>query len=356
LWHWPLLVFARINEGHTPSIATRSAIVLLSIALAWLTYRIIEVPIRFGNIGDNVIPKLCGAMGCVFAFAVFAYGYDGLSFRLGDRMAFESYFDDFVSSKDHSEEVRQILQNQCNFFDYKSAWPTGVPVRSINSDCYMKHSDRSVMIWGDSHAAHLYYGIREILPRDISTLLIFGSGCKLQPANPANIKIDYCEKTNDFALSVARQQVPDIVLLASNAVMDIAYLRQIVTVLKTDGVRHVMVLGSVPHWQPSLYKVIMRNYWTTKPRRIVTHQDYELVRRNAEFRSKISAADVFEYVNPSDAFCNGDGCLTYLGDDLRDGLVTFDYGHLRSAASVYLANTLLGPLLLHDLQESTARN
>ncbi|WP_218510142.1 acyltransferase family protein [Variovorax sp. dw_308] len=46
LWHWPVLAFARIVEGGTPMLAVRIAAVAASVALAWLTYRFIEQPIR----------------------------------------------------------------------------------------------------------------------------------------------------------------------------------------------------------------------------------------------------------------------------------------------------------------------
>ncbi|MEJ8847100.1 acyltransferase family protein [Variovorax rhizosphaerae] len=46
LWHWPLLAFARVVEGDTPMRSVRVAAVAASVALAWLTYRFIEQPIR----------------------------------------------------------------------------------------------------------------------------------------------------------------------------------------------------------------------------------------------------------------------------------------------------------------------
>ncbi|WP_050419102.1 acyltransferase family protein [Bradyrhizobium tropiciagri] len=48
LWHWPLLSLARIVGSETPSTGIRISVVVLSVALAWLTYRSIERPIRFG--------------------------------------------------------------------------------------------------------------------------------------------------------------------------------------------------------------------------------------------------------------------------------------------------------------------
>ena len=49
LWHWPILTFPRMIRGAEPSINTRIAGVLLSFALAWLTWRFVEKPIRFGR-------------------------------------------------------------------------------------------------------------------------------------------------------------------------------------------------------------------------------------------------------------------------------------------------------------------
>jgi len=42
LWHWPLLSFARIVESEVPSRNIRISAVVLSIVLAWLTFRLVE--------------------------------------------------------------------------------------------------------------------------------------------------------------------------------------------------------------------------------------------------------------------------------------------------------------------------
>ena len=49
LWHWPLLSFSRILSSSVPELEVRIGVVVLSIALSWLTYQFIEKPIRFGN-------------------------------------------------------------------------------------------------------------------------------------------------------------------------------------------------------------------------------------------------------------------------------------------------------------------
>ena len=60
LWHWPLLSFVRIVESEVPSLNIRIVAVVLSILLAWLTYKLIERPIRFGKHGSLTVATLSG--------------------------------------------------------------------------------------------------------------------------------------------------------------------------------------------------------------------------------------------------------------------------------------------------------
>lgn len=58
LWHWPLLSFAHILENETPSRKIRLAAVMIAIVFAWLTYKLIERPIRFSLANKLVTPAL----------------------------------------------------------------------------------------------------------------------------------------------------------------------------------------------------------------------------------------------------------------------------------------------------------
>jgi len=63
--------------------------------------------------------------------------------------------------------------------------------------------------------------------------------------------------------------------------------------------------------------------------------------KNRELASNFRPDDVQQFVNVMDVFCNSDGCLTYLGDDIKQGVTTWDYGHLTPVASDYLARQIL---------------
>lgn len=49
LWHWPLLSFVHIIESNSISIETSIILILLSIFLAFLTYKLLEYPIRYSH-------------------------------------------------------------------------------------------------------------------------------------------------------------------------------------------------------------------------------------------------------------------------------------------------------------------
>lgn len=49
LWHWPAFVFTRLIVGRNLHIVERLLLIVLSMVLAYLTYRFLEKPIRFGT-------------------------------------------------------------------------------------------------------------------------------------------------------------------------------------------------------------------------------------------------------------------------------------------------------------------
>ncbi|TAN84107.1 MAG: acyltransferase, partial [Gallionella sp.] len=81
LWHWPLLSFARIMESGTPSVGARIWLVAASIALAWLTYRFLERPVRSRPRSGNIVLALCLAMLLLGAAGLAVKKLDGFKSR-----------------------------------------------------------------------------------------------------------------------------------------------------------------------------------------------------------------------------------------------------------------------------------
>jgi hypothetical protein len=81
LWHWPLLSFARVLNGATLPPIVRVALVTVAIVLAWLTYQIVERPIRRRHrLPLKAISLLAGMM--IIGFVSYGgYRYDPLDGR-----------------------------------------------------------------------------------------------------------------------------------------------------------------------------------------------------------------------------------------------------------------------------------
>jgi peptidoglycan/LPS O-acetylase OafA/YrhL len=64
LWHWPLFSFAYIVRAGEPSAAARAMIVALAVVAAYVSYRLVELPMRYGAAGRKAIPAvLAGLVG-----------------------------------------------------------------------------------------------------------------------------------------------------------------------------------------------------------------------------------------------------------------------------------------------------
>ena len=73
LWHWPLLVFARLIKGWQPRPFTRAVMVVAAVVLADATYRLIERPIRFGNNKRRSAIRLLPGLAATAALGIIAY-------------------------------------------------------------------------------------------------------------------------------------------------------------------------------------------------------------------------------------------------------------------------------------------
>lgn len=81
LWHWPLISFGRIIEGEQLSTKALTLIVVLSIVLAWLTYVLIERPIRYGGKSAAKVAGLIIALTAIGYVGLNTYIRNGLDFR-----------------------------------------------------------------------------------------------------------------------------------------------------------------------------------------------------------------------------------------------------------------------------------
>ncbi|MBL8420247.1 MAG: acyltransferase [Dechloromonas sp.] len=152
LWHWPILSFLRLLEGRVPSIPVRIGALALTFVLAWLTYRYVERPLRFGG---AVRTKAAGLLvaGLLLGIAGIAiYRLDGLPGRDVEQQ-FGTYQQE-VGHRLYFEEMAKFPP--CNLLGtsgVRDCWQTGAGAQK-----------KTVAIIGDSHGADIFIGLAAHLP------------------------------------------------------------------------------------------------------------------------------------------------------------------------------------------------
>jgi peptidoglycan/LPS O-acetylase OafA/YrhL len=344
LWHWPLLSFVRIVEGDFPRL--KVAAVVLSFILAWLTYRFIESPLRFGARAKAKSLALIATIFLVGAGGFFVYqqdGIEGYAIRSGEANAFARYFDNNPPDLNYftQEGILKKYRHECNFYDFNPITPKCYePDRSPGHE-----RDSLLMIWGDSTAQMLSYGLSQVKPDHWQMLQVATSACIPNPAVKEDSYTDFCQRSNWRALGAIAQYKPDVVLISQERGQSIAGMQALAEKLRADGVKKVVFIGPAPHWKTVLPKLILRKLWQDTPERTWVEVDQKYIKANQALKSQWPNDDTTPYVDLIGFMCNEQGCLTRVGPDKRTDISAFDYAHFSPATSEYVARNLLGAIV-----------
>jgi peptidoglycan/LPS O-acetylase OafA/YrhL len=157
LWHWPVLAFPRILHGGEISVSLRLGGMLLSFGLAWVTWRFIENPLRFGPMRFKImtLTSLSIAIGIAGYITHSRGGFDSRFPQLTKDLG-SSHPEQFAS-----EECRKTVG--LSNIAYCRARVEGPP---------------DVLLIGDSHAATLYRGLAPEYQKRLQILMNLGQpGC-----------------------------------------------------------------------------------------------------------------------------------------------------------------------------------
>jgi hypothetical protein len=163
LWHWPLLSFAQIVESHQPAPQIRAAALLLAVALAWLSYRLLELPLRRAAVrhGRAVVALLCVAMAGTGLTGGWLFLQEGLPHRqpIQDNLA--------------NQKALVIVEDKANAAACKQRYGFA----SDYAYCLQAFPDRAptVALLGDSHAYHVIAGLTRHFRSEGENLLFLGT-------------------------------------------------------------------------------------------------------------------------------------------------------------------------------------
>ncbi|MGJ4915145.1 acyltransferase family protein [Bradyrhizobium sp. HKCCYLRH2060] len=334
LWHYPLMAYARIHfvDGVAPSVMW--GIVIASVVLAWLTYRFIERPIRFGR---NWVPlkvgALVGSMAALGIVGLVADRTNGLPIRIPQSLR------GFML--DGSETARFWRADKCLLKPDQSA-------ADFAAECAGTGRHPLVLAWGDSYAASLYPGLAHFASeRGFDVAEFTASACPplLGFVHPER---RFCKGANDFVIQKIAELKPDLVLLYSTwsyGPDDIrSGLDRTVPALRELKVPRIVLLGPPASWLgESLPANLLDYYFQTHsllPARTKFRSNENWTRVQDEFLEAQAQRVGIQYISARRIMCNEDGCLARIGPDGSE-LTAYDLGHLTYPGSIFVAKQVL---------------
>jgi peptidoglycan/LPS O-acetylase OafA/YrhL len=344
LWHWPILAFVRIFHYEEPSRWERTVCIVAAFILAELTYRYVERPIRFGALTPTKPVMTAVALGCAGSLGLAIFGHAGVPDRFPADV--QRWVRDFRSDVLTSGEVRCFVE------------PTQ-SISKLNPSCDGTDQPnlRKVVLWGDSHAAQLVPGLREIERKqnNFSLAQYTASGCP-PIFGFVTRRIPNCGLINEYAARKIEQVRPDLVIMAgrwdlydgSDGVgrVDFDVIQMTIERLKSLGVKHVVAIGQFPIWKVAPQKILARSYRLAAAgfgptQNTLRERDKRLLNpstfaRSEDIRQAFQAAGV-TVVSPLSTFCDNKGCLLVVPGGEP---VSWDRdGHLTEAGSIYFVTT-----------------
>jgi len=242
LWHWPLLTFARIINSGTPSIEMRCSAIAAAVVLSWLTYRLIELPLRNTSSKARVVFFLA-IMGAVGTLGYITFTSGGLTNRPTVQNS-KAINEQFVATTGWKYAKNDTCLTRYNF-EYAKTLPWWFC--STNRD-----QPPTTVIIGNSYANHLYPGIIHAAPD--ATVLSMGTcdaGHTINAEYPGNpCSLDSPKRQNDYIDNIIKSAgtVKTVIISGITLVDDESYAEKLSSRISYMDKLGIKVVIFVPHF------------------------------------------------------------------------------------------------------------
>jgi peptidoglycan/LPS O-acetylase OafA/YrhL len=330
LWHQPLLAFARHKVLGDVAQLHLITLCITSLIMAWFSWRFVEQPFRSRtDFSRNFVFRFSIVGMIIFLLiGINTHFSNGFINRLSDEgqkiVSFETY-----SMKTYAREGECFLEpNQSA--DY------------FREECLSGEN----LIWGDSHAAALSFGLRFI--DDFSQLT--ASACPPLIGEEFNTR-PYCLEINNRVLTKIEKRLFKKIYLHSNWInyRDLnGLLTTVEKILSIDPTIEIKIIGGVPQWYPSAPKLLLRQRVTSLNNLSgymmrnddfvkVKDRDNEIINLLRTYKNR----DNIDFISLLDELCEGGKCIAVVADcDIHEP-ISFDYGHLTAAGSKFVARFIV---------------
>jgi len=333
LWHWPLLSLARYRHIEGPLIS--AVLLIASFILAAATYELVEKRFRKLNIERTFRPLIIGMASTAAVAAVFFFS-GGINYRY---------------QKADQEDVASILSTMkyeywTDVRIYSCCLRDDLGPQELAPECLGQNANPDgILVWGDSHAARLYPGLRRAFP-DLTILQATRASCPFFGGS------EKCNRDNAAALEAIETKRPQTVILFAAWVNysedwgpTSAYgmvLKNALAALKPLKVPNLIVVGPSPFWGTPGLPALAYERWE-RTGQIPLRMDGGLGHSTAKVEGQIKAiteSSGAAFFSLTDLLCDVGGCLVHVPGKPGD-LFSWDYGHLTTVGAEYIARHIL---------------
>jgi peptidoglycan/LPS O-acetylase OafA/YrhL len=372
LWHWPLFAFARIWPGIIPTAPVLLGLAVAAVVLATLTYWLIERPIAapFRRRPFTTALILVGLLALTGIVGRITYDSKGFPSRFPPIV--DRIFDYDVNGATDQPLLRCFYQRDEGRYSLEQERKrAGEFFEGHHCATVADPTKPTILIVGDSHAAHLFAGLQEIYGPKVNLLSLTSVYCVplVDPVatDEGVAGTPRCRAINDYVFDAIGRIKPDIIIVGGYySQYDHeanwrypGYLDALVAGarrLNGEGVRSIIVAGEVPTWAPVLPILVGRDFLKNGS---ASEFSKVGVRPDSLETDRVLAAKDWGpgvvYVSQADKLCGPDGCRRLVGEKLPEDLLAVDYGHYSREGSLFAVRTILAPVIDAELARLRTR-
>jgi peptidoglycan/LPS O-acetylase OafA/YrhL len=324
LWHWPIFVFMRMSElfplGRHEVLMTLLAVLATTI-VATFSWKYVEAPFRRGVLRPARwrLFELAGAAAVLLlGFGLATMAELGFPARFSKpAIAMASYLKYPVAAYMRTDKCF-LLQR----------WEDFDPAQCLHMD----DARRNYLLLGDSHAAHLWYGLSTVFRGD-NFMQATAASCHPLLGREHN---DLCDRLLSYVFSdfLEHHKIDGLLLASAWQEQDRAAVAQTLDWALSRGIR-VILFGPIVQYDDALPRLLAFGAEDHDPGRAAYHRR-DLSSLDEAMRDIADERGV-EYISLQEALCDPGSCTELAAPGIP---LQFDYGHLTSDGSVVVARRL----------------
>jgi peptidoglycan/LPS O-acetylase OafA/YrhL len=328
LWHWPLIVFQRMGGllvADASSTTTELVLIVVSTGIACLSWKFVELPFRSMAKGSSkaaVFGIASSAMLSAFALCGLVLIANGAPFRFPGRVvAIAAYL----------------------AYDPSTAFRSGHCYLATNRQHLDVHTCMTLdpkrpnyLLVGDSHAAHLWVGLRSAMP-EVNIMQATASACRPIILPVSMLDTRACPKLMQFVFNdfLVHNKIDKVLLAASWKDEDIPALSATLALLKLRGI-DVIVLGPIVEYDSPLPRLLADEILYNSPTTASAMRTRGIHERDRALNRIVTARGA-TYISVYDQVCHNGHCDEFAEGDVP---MQFDAGHLTAEGSVEVGRRL----------------